>query len=62
MLTRTLRNLEASGLISKQVTRSKSVSVKYSLTELGRTFIVPLRGVCRWSIRYGRRVTAAIAL
>jgi len=34
MLTRTLRNLESTGLISREVTRSKSVRVNYSLTKL----------------------------
>jgi DNA-binding HxlR family transcriptional regulator len=62
MLTRTLRNLEGSGLIARQETRSRSVAVKYSLTQLGRTFIAPMRSVCRWSNRYGRRLNAAIHL
>jgi DNA-binding HxlR family transcriptional regulator len=62
MLTRTLRNLEGSGLISRQETRSKSVAVKYSLTKLGKTFIVPMRSVCRWSDRYGRQLSATIHL
>jgi DNA-binding HxlR family transcriptional regulator len=44
MLTRTLRNLESTGLIARRVTRSKAIAVEYSLTELGRTIIAPLRG------------------
>jgi DNA-binding HxlR family transcriptional regulator len=43
MLTRTLRNLESSGLIAK----SKSIAVEYSLTKLERTFVAPLTGICR---------------
>src|SRR5262245_3167632 len=39
MLTRTLRNLESSGLIARRVTTSKSIAVEYSLTKPGRTFI-----------------------
>jgi DNA-binding HxlR family transcriptional regulator len=35
MLTRTLRNLESAGLISRKVTQSRSVTVSYSLTKLG---------------------------
>jgi len=58
MLTRTLRNLESAGLIVRQVTRSKSVAVEYSLTQLGRTFIVPLRSVCRWADRHDTELRA----
>src|SRR5215469_14671408 len=62
MLTRTLRNLESNGLISRNVTRSKSVAVEYSLTKLGRTFLAPLGGVCRWADAQGKQVRAVIRL
>jgi DNA-binding HxlR family transcriptional regulator len=62
MLTRTLRNLEASGLISRQVTQSRSVAVEYSLTKFGKTFIVPLRSMCRWCGRNGLGLTATVGL
>jgi DNA-binding HxlR family transcriptional regulator len=58
MLTRTLRNLESAGLIARQVTRTKSVSVEYSLTKLGRTFIAPLRGICSWANRHNKELRA----
>ena len=58
MLTRTLRNLESTGLIARRVTRSKAIAVEYSLTRLGRTLIAPLRGACRWAKRYRKGVTA----
>jgi DNA-binding HxlR family transcriptional regulator len=45
MLTRTLRNLESTGLIARQVTRSRAVAVEYSLTQVGRTIIASLRNV-----------------
>jgi DNA-binding HxlR family transcriptional regulator len=51
MLTRTLRNLESSGLIARRVTRSKPLAVEYSLSKFGRTIIRPLRGMCRWAKR-----------
>jgi DNA-binding HxlR family transcriptional regulator len=60
MLTRTLRNLEATGLIARHVTRSNSVAVEYSLTRLGRTLIAPLRGMCRWAKRHHRDVDAEV--
>jgi DNA-binding HxlR family transcriptional regulator len=62
MLARTLRNLESAGLIAKRVTKSKAIAVEYSLTQLGRTLIAPLRGICRWAKRYGRDVSAAVPL
>jgi DNA-binding HxlR family transcriptional regulator len=60
MLTRTLRNLEATGLIARQVTRSNSVAVEYSLTRMGRTLIGPLRSMCRWAKRHRRDVDAEV--
>ena len=62
MLTRTLRNLESTGLIARRVTRARAIAVEYSLTQLGKTIIAPLRGMCRWAKRYGRRVSADVHL
>jgi len=62
MLTRTLRTLESVGLIDRRVTQSRAITVEYSLTNLGRTIIAPLRGMCRWSKRHRRRVTADVTL
>jgi len=62
MLTRTLRNLESTGLIARQVTKSNTIAVEYSLTQLGRTFVIPLEGVCQWARRHGREVTADVRL
>lgn len=60
MLTRTLRNLESTGLIARRVTRSKVIAVEYSLTRQGRTLITPLRGMCRWAKRHRRRIRAEV--
>lgn len=60
MLTRTLRNLESTGLISRKITLSRSVAVEYSLTKAGKTFIVPLGSICRWADRYGNGLSATI--
>jgi len=62
MLTRTLRHLEAAGLVARRVTGSRAVSVEYSLTRLGRTLVAPLKGMCRWARRYERDVTADVRL
>src|SRR5712692_2738990 len=62
ILTRTLRNLESAGLIARSVTQSKAIAVEYSLTQLGRTIIAPLGGMCRWAKRYRRDVSAEVRL
>lgn len=62
MLTKTLRNLESAGLIDRSVTQSKPIAVEYSLTQLGRTIIAPLRGMCRWAKRNRRKVSAEVQL
>jgi DNA-binding HxlR family transcriptional regulator len=58
MLTRTLRNLESTGLITRRATRLRAKSFEYSLTKLGRTIITPLRGMCSWAKRYSQDVSA----
>jgi DNA-binding HxlR family transcriptional regulator len=60
MLTRTLRNLESAGLITRRARRSKSFVVEYSLTGLGKTLIGPLRGMCRWAKRRNKEVSAEV--
>jgi len=62
MLTRTLRNLESTGLINRRVTKSKIIAVEYSLTKAGKTIIAPLRGMCRWAKRHGKVVSADVHL
>jgi DNA-binding HxlR family transcriptional regulator len=62
MLTRTLRNLESTGLISRRVTQSRSVTVEYSLTKLGKSFMVPVNSVCRWIDRNRTGLSATINL
>lgn len=62
MLTRTLRNLESTGLIARRVTRSKPIAVEYSLSKIGRTMVGPLKGMCRWAERYSKSVTAGVYL
>ena len=62
MLTRTLRNLESAGLIGRRVTKSKAITVEYSLTKLGRTIIAPLGAMCRWAKRYRNDVSADVWL
>jgi DNA-binding HxlR family transcriptional regulator len=62
MLTRTLRNLESTGLVTRRAARSRARAFEYSLTKLGRTIIVPLRGMCRWAKRNSKDVSADVHL
>ena len=62
MLTKTLRNLESTGLIARRVTRSKSIAVEYSLTKLGRTFIPPLTSICGWANHHHKELSAVVRL
>src|SRR5215471_146288 len=62
ILTRTLRNLESAGLVSRHVTRSRSVAVEYSLTLMGKTFMAPLTSICRWGDRHHKELTATVRL
>ena len=62
MLTKTLRNLESTGLISRREINSKVMGVEYSLTELGRTFICPLDSMCCWVKQNNREVRVNVRL
>jgi len=62
MLTKTLRNLESSGLIVRRVAQSKPLAVEYSLTQLGRSFLAPLGSMCRWADRHGKELSAVVHL
>ena len=60
MLTKSLRNLESGGLIARRVTQAKPLAVEYSLTKLGRAFLVPLGSICRWANRYNKDLSAMV--
>lgn len=62
MLTRTLRNLESTGLIARRVTHSSPLAVEYSLTKTGRSFLAPLRSICHWADRQNKGLNAVIRL
>ena len=40
----------------------EGIAVEYSLTQLGKTIIAPLGGMCRWAKRYCREVSADVHL
>ncbi|HTF33675.1 MAG TPA: helix-turn-helix domain-containing protein [Myxococcota bacterium] len=58
MLTRTLRNIERDGLVSRKVYAVVPPKTEYALTELGQSLIEPLHGLCQWAERHFPRVQA----
>lgn len=50
MLSSTLRNLEADGLIGRHVYAEVPPRVEYSLTERGRTLMPILHDLVRWAL------------
>ena len=50
MLTQTLRKLERIGLVSRKVTPTTPPRVDYKLTNLGTSFLEPLRGLSIWAL------------
>jgi DNA-binding HxlR family transcriptional regulator len=59
MLTRTLRVLEQDGMVRREVFPTVPPSVEYSLTELGRSLLVPLSAVADWAVEHHAEITAA---
>src|SRR6516164_11074816 len=57
MLTRTLRNLEDTGLVERRVVQLRPMVVEYSLTKVGKTFLVPMGSLCRWAKRHERELS-----
>jgi DNA-binding HxlR family transcriptional regulator len=58
-LTRALRRLERSGMISRTVLETSPVSVEYAITPLGRTLAGPFSAIYRWTHAYHSEVEAA---
>lgn len=58
ILTRTLRTLEADGLISRRQTPER---VEYALTELGRSFIPLVIAVGEWAVAHAAEIGEARA-
>ncbi|PSL02830.1 HxlR family transcriptional regulator [Haloactinopolyspora alba] len=61
MLTQTLRMLERDGLVHRTVHAEVPVRVEYSLTEAGRTLVVPLKALQEWAVQHFGDVLTAQA-
>ena len=62
MLTRTLRHLESSRLITRNVNGPDARAVEYSLTGMGKTFIAPLTSMCRWARQHRKDINAELKI
>lgn len=49
MLTKSLRDLQRDGLVSRHVFETTPPSVEYRLTPLGRSLLLPLDALIRWA-------------
>lgn len=59
ILTQQLRELEHDGLVHREIYKEVPPKVEYSLTELGRSFIPVLKGICAWGEKYlEQKITA----
>ncbi len=56
MLTRQLRELEADGMLHREVYREVPPRVEYSLTEFGRTLIPVMLQLRHWGIEYEKHI------
>jgi DNA-binding HxlR family transcriptional regulator len=50
MLTQTLRNLQAGGMIEREVFPTTPPSVEYRLSPMGRSFLRPLSALVEWAV------------
>jgi DNA-binding HxlR family transcriptional regulator len=58
MLTRTLRTLEAQGLVHREVYPTVPPSVEYSLTPLGQSLLVPVSALADWAVAHAGELGA----
>lgn len=59
MLAQTLRRLEQDGLVSRTVYPTIPPRVDYALTELGRSFLQPMKGLVAWAEQHHAAVREA---
>ena len=59
VLASTLRDLEEHGFVSRKVTPVTPPQVEYALTDLGREFLEPVRGLAEWVMTNAPRMEAA---
>lgn len=61
MLAQTLRHLEQDGLVSRTVHPTVPPSVEYTLTDLGRSLLVPIESLVDWASAHHDKIRQARA-
>jgi DNA-binding HxlR family transcriptional regulator len=56
MLTTQLRELEADGLVNRQIFATVPPTVEYSLTDFGRTTIPVLNEIKKWGLEHRKKM------
>lgn len=59
MLSKTLKRLEEDGFIRRTLYPEVPPRVEYALTDLGRSFLVPMKGLIAWADEHHRSVCDA---
>lgn len=59
MLTRTLRQLQADGLVVRTVFPTVPPSVEYSLSDAGRDLLGPVSALAAWAVTWSRENTGS---
>jgi len=59
MLTLTLRQLERDGLVERTVYPTVPPKVEYTLSDFGRTILIPVTALAEWALTYRLDIQAA---
>ncbi|UOA29264.1 putative HTH-type transcriptional regulator YtcD (plasmid) [Pseudosulfitobacter sp. DSM 107133] len=59
MLSKTLKGLEEDGFIRRTVYAEVPPRVEYALTDLGRSFLIPMKGLIAWAQEHHRTICEA---
>jgi DNA-binding HxlR family transcriptional regulator len=59
MLTLTLRQLERDGLVMRTVYATVPPKVEYTLSDFGRTILIPVTELANWALTYRLEIQAA---
>ena len=55
-LTKQLKELECSGIVSRKVYAEVPVRVEYSLTKIGISLLDPIKSLYEWAVEYGDKI------
>ncbi|UVD60468.1 helix-turn-helix transcriptional regulator (plasmid) [Rhizobium sp. Pop5] len=59
MLSKTLRHLEQDGFVTRTVYPEVPPRVEYELTEMGRSFLIPMKALIGWAERNHPQIMSA---